>query len=138
MKKIVHHIRSKPDHIKTRYVIFLSLVATLMVVGVWILVLASVKSNDDTIKTESPFSILKGIFSESFSEVDSKLNENKASLDQTLDTIESMQTSGTGDAIVPLYENGIMNPISATESGIAPSGMVPTSATASQDTKTTL
>ena len=69
MKKIISRLREKPDHVKTRFAILFALIATLVIVGVWVLITRSIKSNDDTIKTQSPFSIFSEIFQTAISDI---------------------------------------------------------------------
>lgn len=86
MKKILHHIRKQPDHIKTRYVVVLAVVATVFVIAVWIITLQLINRSDDTIKTESPFLIFKDVFKSQVSDLKDNLPQKKESLDETLGT----------------------------------------------------
>lgn len=89
MKKILHHIRKQPDHIKTRYVVFFAILATALVVVVWMIMLQLIKRSDDTIKTESPFSIFKEVLKGQVSDFKDSLPEKKESLGDTLGTTPS-------------------------------------------------
>lgn len=77
MKKIIHHIRKQPDHVKSRYVIVFAVVATIIVVGVWMLTMRMIEQNDDTIKTESPFKMVTSIFSNVISETKENYQKQK-------------------------------------------------------------
>lgn len=69
MKKFIRNLQEKPDHVKNRYVIFFAIIATASIVGIWVLVNQSVKKHDDTIKTQSPFSIFSEIFGTAMSDI---------------------------------------------------------------------
>lgn len=77
MKKIIHHIRKQPDHVKSRYVIVFAVVATVIIVGVWMLTMRMIEQNDDTIKTESPFKMVTSIFSNVISETKENYQKQK-------------------------------------------------------------
>ena len=80
MKKIIHHIRKQPDHVKSRYVIVFAVVATVIIVGVWMLTMRMIEQNDDTIKTESPFKMVTSIFSNVISETKENYQKQKTSV----------------------------------------------------------
>lgn len=91
MKKIISRLREKPDHVKTRFAILFALIATLVIVGVWVLITRSIKSNDDTIKTQSPFSIFSEIFQTAISDI-----KNQPSV---------IPSPSSNEPISPLLEN---------------------------------
>jgi hypothetical protein len=62
MKKIIHSIRNKPDHIKTRLVFVFAAIATAVIVAIWIITMQLLKASDDTIKTDSPFKVFGQLF----------------------------------------------------------------------------
>ncbi len=69
MKKILNSLRNKPDHVKTRYVIAFSIIATVCIIGTWVLVNQSIKSQDENISAESPFKAFKDIFSATLTQI---------------------------------------------------------------------
>jgi hypothetical protein len=69
MKKIIRSLRNKPDHVKTRYVVVFALIATIIVLGTWVVVTQSIKQQDQTISAESPFSIFRDIIGAAVSEI---------------------------------------------------------------------
>ncbi len=80
MKKILHSIRNKPDHIKSRYVILFSVIATALIVGLWIITLQLTKTSDDTIQTESPVKVFKELIKGTTANVQKK--ESPVPVDQ--------------------------------------------------------
>jgi hypothetical protein len=80
MKKVIHHIRKQPDHIKSRYVILFALVATAIIIGIWVITLRLMNRNDDTIKTESPFKMVTGLFTNAINETKKNYQEQKTQL----------------------------------------------------------
>ena len=89
MKKVLHHMRNSPDHIKSRYVIVLAILGTAFIIGLWITVSQLTKTNEDSIQTESPFKVFGQIFSSSFSDVQTKIKVQKDSLSNSLPTNQS-------------------------------------------------
>jgi hypothetical protein len=98
MKSIIENLRNKPDHIKSRYVVVLSIVATVVVVGVWIITNALLKTSDDTIKTDGPLKVFSSIFKSSVSATADDYKANRASLDQNMKDAKSSEEI---DAEVP-------------------------------------
>lgn len=84
MKKILHHIRKQPEHVKTRYVIVFAITATAFVIMFWLITLQIIKRTDDTIQTESPFAIVKQVFKGSVSDMKNAMPQKQESLDETL------------------------------------------------------
>jgi hypothetical protein len=84
MKKILHHIRNKPDHVRTRYVIGFSVLATAVIVFIWIATLRLLKTSDDTIKTESPFRSMINMFSGTVSKVQDDYQKQQDEMDASL------------------------------------------------------
>ncbi len=111
MKKIIHSIRNKPEHVKTRYVIIFAILATVMIVVLWTITLRSIESNDDTIKTEKPFktfgNIFSGIISETKESYQSQKNEMNISNPLETDNSDyySEQETVSGDVNVENLEN---------------------------------
>ena len=83
MKKLIYSIRKKPDHIKTRLVFVFAILATAIIVALWILTMQLLKTSDDTIKTESPLKVFGKIFNRTKDKIDDSLtvttNETKSS-----------------------------------------------------------
>jgi hypothetical protein len=77
MKKIIHHIRKQPDHIKSRYVIVFASVATAVIVAIWMITTRLIDRNDDTIRTESPFKMVTGLFTNAINETKKNYQEQK-------------------------------------------------------------
>lgn len=96
MKKIIHSLRNKPDHVKTRYVFGFAILATLVVVSVWVMTMRLLKTTDDTIKTESPFKVFGQIFKGAVS------NAQNATKPQ-----ESVSETTDSDALLENPEPGI-------------------------------
>ncbi len=84
MKKIITNLRNKPDHIKSRYVIVFSVLATLFIVGLWIVTMRLMQTSDDTVKTESPFRAFGQIFSGTVSDVKNNYTNQKNSLNKAI------------------------------------------------------
>ncbi len=93
MKKILTNLRNKPDHIKSRYVILFSVVATLAIVALWITTMRLLQTSDDTVKTESPFRAFGQIFSGAVSDVKSNYDNSKNALNKTMSEQSNPQTS---------------------------------------------
>lgn len=81
MKKIIHSIRNKPDHIKTRLVIIFAVLATAIVVTVWIMTLQLLKTPDDTIKTDGPFKVFRQVFKSNVSTIKEETKSDRNPLD---------------------------------------------------------
>jgi len=81
MKKIIHSIRNKPDHVKTRLVFIFAILATVIVVVVWIITLRLLKTPDDTIKTDGPVKVFREIFKSNVSTVKEQTENKKNPLD---------------------------------------------------------
>jgi len=81
MKKIIHSIRNKPDHIKTRLVIIFAVLATAIVVTVWVMTLQLLKTPDDTIKTDGPLKVFKDVFKSNVSTVKEQTKVDKNPID---------------------------------------------------------
>lgn len=94
MKKIIANLRNKPDHVKSRYVILFSVLATLFIVALWIVTMQLLKTSDDTIKTESPFRAFGQIFSGTVSDVKENYTDQKKSLNQAM-SAQSNSQAGT-------------------------------------------
>lgn len=105
MKKVLHHLRKQPDHVKSRYVILFAVIATVIVVIIWMITIQLINRNDDTIKTESPFKIFGSIFSTAISET--KKDNQDQKLDTTINDIinESVEINTTNNSNV--IENSI-------------------------------
>ncbi len=127
MKKIIHQLREKPDHVKTRFAILFALIATLIIVGIWIGVNRSIKNNDDTIRTQSPFSIFSEIFQTAISDIKSQQSPlpspetiNPVSGTVENDTIQnSLDTESVSETNVLFSPTGNTN----TEPGIVSEGI---------------
>lgn len=104
MKKVLHHIRKQPEHVKTRYVVVFAILATAVVITVWLITLQFIKKNDDTIKTESPFVMIKDIFKGQVSDLQKNLPEKQTSISDTLGAITSDDTLDTSDKTTETYE----------------------------------
>ncbi len=98
MKKILHHIRKQPEHVKTRYVVIFAIVATALVIVFWLITLQIIKSTDDTIQTESPFSIVKQVFKGSVSDMKNAMPQKQESLDETLGGVMPVEVSSEVDS----------------------------------------
>lgn len=81
MKKIIHSIRNKPDHIKTRLVIIFAVLATAIVVTVWVMTLQLLKTPDDTIKTDGPFKVFRQVFKSNVSTIKEETKSDRNPLD---------------------------------------------------------
>lgn len=106
MKKVLHSIRNKPDHIKTRFVFAFAIIATAIIVAVWIITMQFIKASDDTIKTDSPFKAFGQIFKGAKTDIENTLTSSKA--DSI--TAESQENTVTNPDELVLPE-----PISTTE-----------------------
>jgi hypothetical protein len=93
MKKIITNLRNKPDHIKSRYVILFSVVATLVIVALWITTTRLLQTSDDTIKTESPFRAFGQIFSGAVSDVKNNYDNSKSGLNKVMSEQSNPQAS---------------------------------------------
>ena len=114
MKRVIHHIRNKPDHVRSRYVIGFAVVATALVIGLWVLVLRLTQvSPDDVIKTDSPFKVFGSLFSKSVDSakqnyIDQKENINAITTDLSVqssdETSKNMpdESSPSGTLPVPI------------------------------------
>lgn len=100
MKKIIESLRNKPDHVKTRYVIVFSAIATVIVVGLWVVTLRFTKTTDDTIKTDSPFKVFGQLFGGAVSDTKQTYQEQKKSLDINIQEAGSADTSSALDTSV--------------------------------------
>lgn len=96
MKKIIENLRNKPDHVKSRYVIVLSAIATVVVVVVWITTTALLKTSDNTIKTDGPIKIFSNLFKSGVSTTAKDYKANKEAFNASLQA--SDQTSVTDTA----------------------------------------
>jgi hypothetical protein len=95
MKKIIQHIRKQPEHVKTRYVVIFSLVATGGILVVWLLTLQVTQvPREDIIRTESPFSFFGKIFSQPINKI-----RNSYPLMQGQEATD--QSSWTPEQVVP-------------------------------------
>ena len=115
MKKIIANLRNKPDHIKSRYVILFSVIATLAIVALWITTMRLLQTSDDTVKTESPFRAFGQIFSGVVSDVKSNYDDSRKALNKTISEQSNSQvqtvpptqaeiTAGQSTAVVPESE----------------------------------
>lgn len=93
MKKIITNLRNKPDHVKSRYVVLFSVVATLAIVALWITTTRLLQTSDDTIKTESPFRAFGQIFSGAVSDVKNNYDNSKSGLNKAMSEQSNPQTS---------------------------------------------
>ncbi len=117
MKNIINNLRNKPDHIKSRYVIVFSIIATTLTVALWIVTMQLSKTSDDTIKTESPLRAFGQIFSETVSDVKNNYDNQKSSLDQVMleqskasvPAISPTQAQVNTSAAVMVPESEILN-----------------------------
>jgi hypothetical protein len=101
MKKIIHHIRNKPDHVRSRFVIGFAVVATLLVTGLWVLVLRLTQvSPDDVIKTDSPFKVFGHLFSKSIDTAKQNYTDQKENMN-TIITDTSTQPSDNNSFTIP-------------------------------------
>ncbi len=114
MKKIIHSIRNKPDHIKTRLVFIFATAATAIIVTVWIITMQLIKTSDDTIKTESPFKVFGQLFQGARADVVDKLNSTKDNSllpkDESVDTAPAEDSTTNPDELVlpaPITENQV-------------------------------
>ncbi len=98
MKKIITNLRNKPDHIKSRYVIVFSVLATLFIVGLWIVTMRLMQTSDDTVKTESPFRAFGQIFSGTVSDVKNNYTNQKKTLNQAMEEQSKTQVPVTPPA----------------------------------------
>ncbi len=96
MKNIIHHLRNKPDHVKSRYVVVFSVIATAIVVGLWIMTMQLTKTKDDIVKTESPFAVFGKLFSGAVSDVSKNYSAQKKSLEASLPTATDTQSLQDG------------------------------------------
>lgn len=111
MKKIIHSLRNKPDHVKTRYVFGFAILATLTVVSIWIMTMRLLKTTDDTIKTESPFKVFGQIFKGAVSDAQNNLKPQESITETTdPDLLPENPESGTDESLV------LPEPVSAQDS----------------------
>lgn len=106
MKKIIHSIQNRPDHVKTRLVIIFAVLATAIVVTVWIITLQLLKTPDDTIKTDGPLKVFKEVFKTNVTTVKEQTKSDKNPIDllktekQTTDTEVTLDTFINSDVIM--------------------------------------
>ncbi len=84
MKKILAHIRNKPEHVKTRYVFVFAILATALVVGGWITTNRFLNKGDDTIQTEGPLKSFGKIFSGAISTAKDDYTEQRQDMRESL------------------------------------------------------
>lgn len=97
MKKILRSLRNKPDYIKKRYVMVLAVLATVCVVGAWVVVKHSVQQQDQNISAESPFKIFKDIFSATMTEISNTQSGTQSLSEIEQDFIENFESNGTSN-----------------------------------------
>lgn len=100
MKKIIHSIRNKPDHIKTRLVIIFAVLATAIVVTVWVMTLQLLKTPDDTIKTDGPLKVFKEVFKTNVTTVKEQTKSEKNPIDLLKTEKQTVDTEVTQDTII--------------------------------------
>jgi hypothetical protein len=81
MKQILHSIRNKPEHIKSRFVVLFAILATAIIVAIWIVTLQLLKTPDDTVKTEGPFKTFQQVFKSNLSTVKQETKIDKSPLE---------------------------------------------------------
>jgi hypothetical protein len=113
MKKIIHSIRNKPDHIKTRLVFVFAAIATAVIVAIWIITMQLLKASDDTIKTDSPFKVFGQLFQGAKADINDKLNSSKDN--SLLPKDESVDATSTEGSAINSDELILPQPISTVE-----------------------
>ncbi len=77
MKKILHSIQGKSENTKTWFVVFFAIIATGIIIALWLVIMHSIKNNDDTVKTEKPLKTFTQVFSQIISKTKEDYTEGK-------------------------------------------------------------